>query len=169
MRLFIATDVQLDLNNIQKDLARLDAKQNFTDSYHLTYQFLGDVDDAECRRVIQALQQLKFTQVACATTKLGFFPTEQNPRVAWLGVRPEAELVKLQAQIARLTGYTDDKKFHPHITLSRIKWSRNYAEQSKKITVVEQSFDVDSVKLIQSTLTPSGPRYAVLSEIKSIL
>ena len=60
-----------------------------------------------------------------------------------------------------------DTRFHPHLTLARIKFvkdKQDFMDKLNKIPVKELEFSVKSFKLIKSTLTPEGPVYEDVAE-----
>ena len=93
-------------------------------NHHLTLAFLGEIDDAEVRRAMDALDD------ACAgvgpielvADGLGTFGRGRATTL-WLGVRPDDELSLLALRLrtglaARGLAY-DEKPFLPHVTLAR--------------------------------------------------
>lgn len=66
----------------------------------------------------------------------------------------------------------DEKDFVPHLTLGRIKDFRSITNLIDLIkdnaTTEVGKFEVNSVILFKSTLTPKGPIYDKLFEVKSI-
>jgi 2'-5' RNA ligase len=105
---------------------------------------------------------------------LGAFPTPARPRVIWVGssgagVAPLEGLQKAVVKAVRSVGYPpDDNRFHPHVTLGRIKAGRGPAADLTALVKHYQtwsagSFTVSEAVVFASTLTPDGPVYAPLS------
>ena len=175
MRLFVAVDVDSRiegyLNNIQMELDTLHAKLKPVSGYHITLKFLGDVQDVE--KVKEALENVSFNSFEMTTKGVGYFGKGNNIRVIWCGVEPKEQFNELHEKINyELTkiGFAEDKKFHPHITLARVKQLKNkegMIETLKNITKKEISIRVNSIVLYKSTLTSQGPIYNVLQRVKS--
>ncbi len=144
--------------------------------FHLTLAFLGDVRNRDldelCRSVAAAAEPFKRFELVLKG--LGAFPSPQKPRVVWAGVtagdlNPLLELRKAIVQATTQVGYRpDDLRFHPHITLGRIKSDRG--QQGRDLTAVvdrEQTWSAGTFTAVEivtyaSTLDPKGPSYAPL-------
>ncbi|MBN1644732.1 RNA 2',3'-cyclic phosphodiesterase [Candidatus Woesearchaeota archaeon] len=171
MRLFIAFDVSDDakeyIRQIQKKLP--DSKSNLTKEFHLTLRFLGECDENETKKIIDGLKKVKFNKFKAKTTELGVFPSEDFIRVVWIGLEPKDKIIELKNKIEKELNLTKDERFHPHITLARIKFVKNkqdYIKQLKSIKTKEIEFDVKSIKLYKSELTPKGAVHGALDEFK---
>ena len=83
MRLFIAIDFN-ELNDyfldVQKSLPT-SAKLGFTNSFHLTLKFLGEVDKNKVSSIIESLKKIKFEKFSVYLDSLGVFPDEKYIRV----------------------------------------------------------------------------------------
>jgi 2'-5' RNA ligase len=143
--------------------------------FHLTLAFLGDVADTDLNKVCRA------TAAAAATVEsfelrlegLGAFPNAARPRVVWVGATgpgldPLATLQKETARVVRAAGYPpDDDRFHPHVTLGRIKPGRGpaldlTAQVKHYQTWSPGQFKVEEAVVFASTLSPEGPTYTPL-------
>lgn len=172
MRLFIAFDVSDEiksyLSGLQKQLP--ESNSNLAMEFHLTLKFLGDVDEKQVPEIISSLKKIKFSKFTARTGSLGVFPSEKSVRVVWIGLEPEKAITKLQKSISSvLPDFADDREFHPHITLSRIKFVQNkssFVKKLKSIKTKEIEFEVDSFQLIKSNLAPTGPVHEVLEEFQ---
>ena len=108
----------------------------------------------------------------------------KRPRIIWLGLYGPAHRLHTLARCPRRTTSTsfefelDDKEFHPHITLGRVRDTRTNRvrdlpvkirarlEQATRTGEVThehpQPVPVREVLLVQSHLGKDGPRYEVL-------
>lgn len=170
MRLFIAIDIpeeiKQQIDEIKKQI-KADGKINFvdTDKIHLTLKFLGEVDDLE--DVKKSLEDTSFEPFELETSELGVFPNENKIRVIWLGLKDnQCNLSQLKEQLdCCLPNFIDDKDFHAHLTIARVKFLNNrqeLLESMKKIKIEPKTFTVEHLKLYKSTLTPQGPVYEEL-------
>lgn len=166
MRLFIAVDVPEEVSNYFFELQKKfpSAKQTLANSFHLTLKFLGDVPNVE--KIIELLSRLSFSEFTLTLDRIGFFPSQKHPMVIWVGVTPHDKITALQKQVdeALKSLFTPDHRFHPHLTLARIKEAKNY-ELSLQIKPL--SFKVSSFVLYESKLSPKGPTYSVIREFKT--
>ncbi len=168
MRLFIAIDFK-ELENyfvfLQNLFPKDAAKIKPVSSFHLTLKFLGKVPETEVESIKSKLKNVKFVPFSANLDDIGFFPNENYIRVVWVGVQPIKEISRLQQEIeSELKDlFKKDEKFHPHITLSRVKSiedKQGFIETMKKIEVDnKKKIEVKKFKLIKSSLTPLGPIY----------
>ncbi len=171
MRLFIAFDVSDEVKSycrqIQSQLPDSDSKP--VKEFHLTLRFLGECGESETKDMIENLKEIKFDSFKAKTTELGVFPSENFIKVVWLGLEPKEKIINLKEQIEKALSLTKDKRFHPHITLARIKFLKNkpeYIQKLKEIQTKELKFEVKSIKLYKSELTPQGPVHEVVEEFQ---
>ncbi len=140
------------------------------ENLHVTLKFLGEIREDQVHEVTQAMDRaLKgFTSFEARLRGLGAFPGMGYIRVIWVGIVNE-ELVKMQraldAELAKL-GFPREKKFHPHLTLARVK-SRRGLDRVRGYLAEHADKDygealVDRVELKKSVLTPRGPIYSSL-------
>jgi 2'-5' RNA ligase len=168
MRLFIA----LDFDEFKSYFGQLQnqflsfGSYSLPRSFHLTLKFLGDVDDARVGSIIKMLSGIRFLPIMASLSIFGVFPDRNSVKVMWLGVEPYSEIVALQKNIdLSLDGLFDlDKRFHPHITLARIKVIRDkdaFARTlDKKVDPLLKEINV--FHLVKSTLTPKGSLYETI-------
>ncbi|HXI10025.1 MAG TPA: RNA 2',3'-cyclic phosphodiesterase [Thermodesulfobacteriota bacterium] len=101
---------------------------------------------------------------------VGAFPNLKAPRVVWVGIEDNGGLQALQKNIdERLSecGFeSDDRPFHPHLTLARVKSSAAGREIGKRIEGSRPDIDVDFradyFVLFRSVLRPQGAEYTEL-------
>ena len=173
MRLFIAMDLDSEkdyFNGISEKLDRSCFKGSFPKSFHLTLKFLGEVDEEKVGEIKDRLSAVKFEPFSVEFSNIGFFPNEKYIRVIWVGLSDGQKMIELQRKIdsALLGLFSAEKKFHPHITLARVKFVKLKEKLLKNVSgmkVEKKSVDVKSFRLIKSTLTPEGPIYESLLEV----
>jgi len=128
---------------------------------HVTLGFLGEVPRQRLDEVLAAGEAAAwgvapFTALVRGT---GFFPNEGRPRV-WFaradgdGFAPLA--LELREQLPDLLA--DERAFKAHITLAR----RKGPAPRPGPLVFDLEFPVSGFALVQSTLTPRGPKYEPL-------
>lgn len=178
MRLFIAFDISQEakeeLEKLQDDIKKSsenDAKLSLVKDFHLTLKFLGEVDGDKVEEIKDRLNHVKSGRFTAELDGMGVFPSEDHIRVAWMGIGPKEKITLLQQQIEEsLKGmFPKDERFHPHLTLARVKFVKDkkaFIESIKRLKPEKISFEVNSFSLIKSTLTKEGPVYEVLGEFK---
>jgi 2'-5' RNA ligase len=171
MRLFIALDFDDSeyFRDIQKQIPSDTAKLTITKTFHLTLKFLGGVPDDKVGEIKDRLKQVKFEPISLSTDKIGVFPNESYVKVVWIGLKDGNKVIELQQQVEKaLEGmFPKDTRFHPHITLARVKFVKDkeaFSKKLKEINVESKEFSLKSFKLIKSTLTGEGPVYEVLED-----
>lgn len=149
---------------------------NSAEAFHVTLAFLGDVDDADLHGLCRAVGESAATvePFSLRIEGLGCFPDPRKARVLWVGltgagVGPLGVLQTAVVQGVRRVGCPpEDDRFHPHITLGRIKHGRGPAPDWTPLmrhyqTWSAGSFDVGEVIVFASSLTPDGSVYTPLS------
>jgi RNA 2',3'-cyclic 3'-phosphodiesterase len=184
MRCFIAVPlpevVLQKIFNLQQDLKKeLDPYVRWTklESIHLTLKFLGEIPEKQVFALIKPIQfavtnQKKFTM---KVSGLGVFPHINSPKVLWLGINPNNELIKLQNNLEEnlyTAGFErDQRKFSPHLTLGRvinsIPTEKLQFLKSVIMKLDDQNgpvFMVENVNLIKSDLKHYVREYSILSK-----
>ena len=179
MRLFVAVDIDnaqvlQTLNQTQSQFSTV-GRFIAPTQLHCTLFFMGEVPSAAIDESIQALSALRFRSFEIQLQGLGAFPNPTAPRVVWLGTdqKSGALLSNLALQVSNALsplGFTTQRRFHPHITIMRIKnsahdISKNLAHYHHHIWGNQL---VRELTLKQSVLTSHGARYSNLATISSV-
>jgi len=177
MRLFTAIKLPDDIIEVitvlQPEISRyLRVKDVKRENLHLTLKFLGEFDDARLGDLIHSLSMVSLKPFKVELAGLGCFPLCASPRIVWVGcVGGSGEVESLHAQIESATlgfGFSEDHRFHPHITLARVKSAfdlngfRSFLGEHAGSGF--GSFQVECFQLFKSTLSPNGPSYFVVEE-----
>ncbi|MBN1156657.1 RNA 2',3'-cyclic phosphodiesterase [Candidatus Woesearchaeota archaeon] len=173
MRTFIAIELPEEAKKYLEILQQEFRQKGMTlaKGFHLTLKFLGDVDGSRLEKVKEKLMEIKVNSFKLSLSNLGVFPNRHNPRVLWVGINPDECVRKLQEQVEeklKSFNFEKDHRFHPHITLARIKFLEDKEKLllKLKIPVEKKEIDVNSFILFKSTLTPSGPVYEAIEEFR---
>ena len=142
---------------------------------HLTTQFLGNIEARRLPDFEAALQAAcaGFSGIRLSVESLGCFPGETRPRILWAGAEGEVETLEklklsLDDTLAPLNYVPEKRRFHPHLTLARVGElrSRDRLEFSKLLELTRETrfgpWQIGSVALMQSVLSPAGARYSSL-------
>jgi len=179
MRIFVATEISNDdiINSIKKFQTEINIKAKPVESrnFHFTLQFLGEVSEEILQKIIEALRKIEFSSFNVNLKGTGAFPKPKFPRVIWIGTDDNGGnmLIQLSKKVEKVLeplGFFSDKPFKPHITVFRIK--KKIGDITKELdnqkTIDFGIQEVTNIKLKKSELTPNGPIYSDLEEIKAV-
>ena len=178
MRVFVAVeisdkDVIKSISEFQTDLD-IKAKSVTPQNLHFTLQFLGEVSEDVVEQIKGVLKKIEFSSFTINFLGVGAFPKMKFPRVLWIGTDQVGggllkDLAKKVEDSLKPLGFSMDKPFKSHITVFRIKTKigdiSNKLERFEKYDFGSQK--ISSFKLKKSTLTPQGPVYSDLEEVKA--
>lgn len=142
------------------------------ESYHVTLRFLGKTPRERIAPLAAAAREATraIAPFSARLAALGGFP-QRRPRVVVLGVEPEAPLAALvqalEAVVVAAGFEPDERVYHPHLTLGRVK------DRAKRAPILHPEdgpsdpapFAVTSYTLFQSVLAPGGSQYTPLERI----
>ncbi len=183
IRTFIAVDVPEDIKEkifeVEKELIKSageGVKWEGIEKFHITLKFLGDVNEEAIDSIYNVLSEslTGFGKFSIIYKGVGAFPDLKKPRVIWVGCEdPSGKLFDLQKivedKMNELGFEKEEKEYHPHITLGRVKSPKNLGGLIKKIESINfeaGAGEVAEVLIMKSDLKPSGSVYTVLRKIK---
>ena len=146
---------------------------------HVTLHFLGGVEAGKVAGYEEALAKVcpATERFALSVAGLGCFPGPRRPRILWAGIGGDLETLKslrqgMEPDFVRLGYMPEDRPFHPHLTIGRVKDINPHASRSL-IEALEKDqqtdfgeWPVERVDLMQSSLSQGGASYSV---VKSFL
>jgi 2'-5' RNA ligase len=138
---------------------------------HITMKFLGDINEDKVEPIASALSEIKCKPFEAGIKGIGVFPKPSYVRVIWLGAHGDFDTLHREVERV-LSPFRFEKggDFTPHATLARVKQPVNRIELMEKIKNIGNAdigtFSMSSISLKKSTLTPHGPIYETLKEIK---
>ncbi|MCK4996411.1 MAG: RNA 2',3'-cyclic phosphodiesterase, partial [Thermoplasmatales archaeon] len=102
------------------------------------------------------------------------FPNQNYIKVMWIGIENGEQIGKIASKIdekiSELGFEKERRRFSAHLTIARVKSAKN---KEKLLELIEKyrdiefgSLKVDTIKLKKSELTPKGPIYTILKEVK---
>jgi len=182
-RSFISIDLedQQILSRIASILSSLqslggDLKPVERENIHLTLKFLGNVPAPRLGEVKSSLQQVIFSAFTAEVKGAGAFPNLNHMNVIWVGVNEGwSQVEEIYEQVEKLLsglGFRrENRPFSPHITVARVRSGRNRDEIADFLRRLgDETFGkitVNKVRLKQSILSSSGPKYSTLLEVPS--
>ena len=165
------------LKQLQTELLSVPVRWVPVKHIHLTLKFLGDIPAEFIAPTADLLKQVAVLagDFELGIRSLGVFPNARRPRVLWLGVEEDSgQLNHLQGSIdtvlEQLKFKPESRRFHPHLTIGRVKQSARPGEISALAGQLDQTkqphigaFKAGAVHLIQSDLQAQGPIYTRLA------
>ena len=176
-RIFIAIEISEDIRKVifkqsKKAFSSHDHMRIIPpDNIHITLKFLGDTRDEDIGKIIHAVSAAASGHKSFEYSfeeKIGAFPNTEKAKVAFI------EINRGRNNISNLYGSLEDKlsdlgikkekrRFHPHITIARIKKPTNIGsiELDPGILPAYDS-EVASVTIFESILGRGGARYIII-------
>ena len=181
IRTFIAIELPekiiYTISKVQEEIKSYGLKLRWVrpKNIHLTLKFLGDIQEADTEKVARAISEsvAGHHAISLAVKGIGVFPGIKKPRVLWLGISRQLDLLTALQQTLddklEAMGFPKEKRaFKGHLTLGRIKSKidpKTLHEVLKKITPFEsEDFFADRIVLYKSDLKPGGAVYTKLIE-----
>jgi 2'-5' RNA ligase len=172
LRLFVAIDlpekVKEEISSKKGDFNLEKVRWVKKENLHLTLKFLGNVNEKALSSIKEALKRIASDTKAFKFKLQGFgaFPTPKRARVLWVGISEGNSQVitlaeKVDYELSRLGFEREKRKFHPHITLARLKKPASL----HKFPSLDKEIEIkaDEIVLFQSILKPEGPNYISLN------
>ena len=179
-RLFIAIELPADvrqkitrhIDRLRNELPDVRASWIRENNLHLTLKFFGDVPVERVEAVSVALKRAanKIHSFEIQIDGCGAFPPQGRPNVLWTGINdPSGSLQRLNGALedecANAGFQRDQRPFHPHLTIARIRNPQN----ARQLAALHQEtafnsllVKVSDVCLIRSELNPEGSRYTIV-------
>ena len=177
----LPTIIRHRLSDIQKDLKTSDADVRWVnpDSVHLTLKFFGNIEESRIDTIVESIAvPIRTTpSFSLKVQGTGAFPHVNNPRVVWVGLREGIEVLRhlqkqLEASMEKSGFPAENRPFHPHLTIGRVKSNRGKGALVAKIDKYREEelgqFQAEKVILFRSDLTPFGPIYSSLRELRFV-
>lgn len=173
MRAFIAVELPEDIRKKIDRLVKQEKKNELPikwtrfENLHITLKFLGEIDESIKQRITPILGGIckRFSPSTMSLSGIGCFPHPGRPRIIWVGVKQGASmLADMAAEINKSLcslGFTEEKRFHAHLTIGRIK-KHCRVDNILSRSIETEEFHLDSVTLFRSILKPEGPTYQVI-------
>ncbi len=184
IRSFIAIEitnetVKTDILRFQKTIldTNADLKLVKIENIHITLRFLGDITTTMVEKISKELNKIQFQPFEVEFRDVGVFPNLKRINVVWIGIKKGVtELTdlynKIESRLNTIGFRPETRGFRPHITVARVRSTRNKNKLTKTIIDMQNrvfgSLVVDSIQLKKSILMPKGPQYFILLEVKGI-
>jgi 2'-5' RNA ligase len=165
-------EVQGDLRSTHADVRWVNPEK-----IHLTLKFFGNIEESRIDPIFKSIEEpIRNTlPFSLKVQGVGAFPNLKNPRVIWMGLVDGREILvsfqkQIETQFEEIGFQSEDRPFHPHLTLGRMKSSRGKEELVGRMERhKEEEFgdlQVERMVLFKSDLKPTGPIYTPLRELR---
>ncbi len=174
-RVFVAIALDPELRyglaaHLRANLAgeQLPGRTSPAENWHITLRFVGKVSQTDYEKLLAKLGDADLgSGFALGFAGLGAFPKPARATVLWLGVdRGADELSRLAAVVEEATvsaGFIpEERPFHPHLTLSRIRPPRDVRRLIGEIPVFPLTQSVSHLTVFESHLGGGPAVYAPL-------
>lgn len=178
LRLFFALETPLIIREEIAALSRAlrqtgaDVRWETPDRSHCTLRFLGDTEESLLPELVEAAAPIarEAPGVRVRYGNIGAFPAMRDPRILWVGIEePAGTLLRLRESLdgalVRLSIPREEKPFHPHVTLGRVRSRRGIDDlitAMKSTTFESPPATLKELLLIKSELRPAGSVYTTL-------
>lgn len=175
-RLFIAINLPEALKDklaqlileLEKRNKQLPIKWVNPKGLHLTLHFLGYLEKQQIPQVEKTLQKVcsKYKPFVMKINNLDGFPNFKNPRIIFINCKEaDGENAKsiqkaIGVELERAGFNVQFRSWHEHITLARVK--TKCQPNIPRVEISDNKFEVKSIELMESKLTPTGARYSVV-------
>jgi 2'-5' RNA ligase len=142
------------------------------ENLHVTLAFLGETPEDRLSDVTAAALEAArpVAGFTLAFDRAGRFPERGRPRVVWLGIGQGLESVVrlgegVYAGLRERDLRFDDRPLAPHLTLARVEEDATLAQARTVVAALDTlavprlEVDVREIAVVQSVLSPKGPRY----------
>ncbi len=183
IRSFLAIEIPRTIlkkiEEVQEDLksSRADVRWVSPDKIHLTLKFFGNIDESRIDPIVKSIEgSIRTTSPFSLKVRgVGAFPHLKNPRIIWMGLVDGKEVLvsfqkQLERELEKIGFEPEERAFHPHFTLGRMRSSRGREELAGRMERHKEEefgdFQVERIILFKSDLKPTGPIYTPLREMK---
>jgi 2'-5' RNA ligase len=138
---------------------------------HLTLRFLGSIGEELVEGVTGACKRVapRHQPVEAKAVGLGAFPSLNRPRVLWVGVEAPEALSALQrdveAAMVDLGFEKEERAYHPHLTVGRVKEGHASVAELWKSDVVCGSSPLSEIVVYESRTRSAGAEYVARARV----
>jgi RNA 2',3'-cyclic 3'-phosphodiesterase len=179
MRTFLAFDIAEDLREeINQIIWRYKNYKNIKwvekDNLHITTHFIGDTRYEDLTDLDEIFSELfeKLPKFNILNSEINIIPAKK-PRIIWVGIKPENELVfhyikKMRKRLSIMHYKPDKNSLKLHITLGRIKGrlDKSFFPQMLSEKIYNIPSLIEKITFYESILKPNGPEYYPLKTYK---
>lgn len=140
---------------------------------HVTLRFIGSIEESLVEAVVSACKRVaaRHAPIEAKAGGVGAFPSLQKPTVLWVGVQAPPALSALQrdveAAMVELGFEKEERAYHPHVTVGRVKESRGTstgAEAWKSDAQLGSSL-LNEIVVYESRTRSAGAEYVARARV----
>lgn len=172
-RIFLAVDIDDEVRHglaahLKGNVARLPGSTPPPANWHITLRFLGKAAQPAHELLLSKLDEADLgDSFTLGFDGLGAFPRPARATVLWLGVEQgAAELTELAGVVEEAVvsaGFMpEERPFHPHLTLSRIRPSRDVRLLLDEVPAFPLTQRVEAITVFESHLGGGPAVYELL-------
>ena len=175
MRIFIGVSFDKDttqyIEEVQNKISNFDFKAKLVEpeNFHLCLSFIGNVDESDVDNISEKLNKICKTHPGFKIDLTGvlIIPNESYIKVLAIGVSEKSGILNdiTKAILKEIGGNVKP----PHITLCRVKGvgdKKRLVRDIKNLNVNLKDVGIDSIKIVESVLSKSGPKYNIIKKIE---
>jgi 2'-5' RNA ligase len=177
IRIFIALNIPENVKNtlieLRDSIAGANYKWENKEKLHLTLKFIGEILESDLEKIISELSFLEnYSALDCSITNFGFFYRENNPSILWVGLNIDNTILdiidKIESTLEKFSIRKEKRKFHPHLTLLRIKKNpgSSFINSFKNFKFEPITFKTNSISIYKSELFTTGSVYQEIKNYK---
>ena len=177
---FIAIDIDVfsKLMEFEKEIKETGGNVKLVEpeNVHITLKFLGDTNESRIDEIDKIMKD-SVKGIDPFNIKLkgtGVFPNQNYIKVIWIGIKQDEPIGiivrKIDEQLSKIGFKKEKREFSSHLTIARVKSAKG---KDGILRVIEKYRDihfidlrVDSIRLKKSDLTPKGPIYTTIKDVK---
>jgi len=174
MRTFLAVPIPDPIREAVSQLVPKLQGGNFKivkpENYHLTLKFLGEKTDEEVNQIKSILKPTT-PKFQATLSNLGAFPSPQYIKVLWVGLgegkQNYIDLSKETDQQLSQLNIRKERDYTPHLTIARVRTVSDKEALQTFLQTPFQSdpFQINTIDMMKSELTPTGPIYTKLFSV----
>jgi 2'-5' RNA ligase len=182
IRTFIAIELPENIISsvlkVQDDIRSYGFKTRWVrkENIHITLKFLGNINKVDVEKIGKEIFESakEYPPLKLAAKGIGVFPGIKRPRVIWIGITGQIDLlIKMQKTLDKrleTIGFPKERRpFRGHLTIGRIKGK---VDPQRLIAAIKEfgefeseTFIANKLILFKSELNPSGSIYTKLKSI----
>jgi len=146
------------------------------ENIHITLKFLGDTNEEYINKIEEIINN-SVKDIEPFEIKLkgmGVFPNQNYIKVIWIGVENGEPIGlianKIDEGLSKIGFIKEKRGFSAHLTIGRVKSAKNKDNLLKIVDKYKEieflKIKVESIILKKSELTPKGPIYTTLKDVK---
>jgi 2'-5' RNA ligase len=180
MRAFLGISISDELKRkileIQKEFSSFDIKFVEPENLHFNLKFFREISDEQVEELKKIIEEIskEYEPFEIEINGLGVFPSKNYIRVIWVGIKEGFNTITSMAESIQDSiesiGFLREEKFVPHLTIGRVRTARNKEELKNLIEELENieigKMKVDAIRLFRSKLSPVGPVYDEVFNVK---